>query len=105
MPAQPTDAQSSATTPAHRVAQLRQQIDDANYRYHVLDAPNIPDAEFDRLLRELQALEAEHPDLISADSPTRRVGAKPAGGFAAVVHERPMLSLTNAYRASEVTPL
>src|SRR3546814_14383678 len=57
---------------------------------------------FDRLLRELQALEAEHPDLISADSPTRRVGDKPAVGFAEVVHERPMLSLNNAFSDAEV---
>lgn len=88
--------------PADRARELRRRIEDANYRYHVLDAPDIPDAEFDRLLRELQALEAAHPELASDDSPTRRIGGKPAGGFAPVRHELPMLSLGNAFSEDDV---
>ncbi|MDR0182310.1 NAD-dependent DNA ligase LigA [Lysobacter arvi] len=89
-------------TPADRIAELRQRIDDANYRYYVLDDPAIPDAEFDRLLRELQSLEAEHPDLVTPDSPTQRVGIAPSGTFAEVRHAIPMLSLGNAFTDEEV---
>ncbi|PKM16369.1 MAG: DNA ligase (NAD(+)) LigA [Gammaproteobacteria bacterium HGW-Gammaproteobacteria-2] len=102
MPSPSPDTAPSATNPEQLAEQLRHRINDANYRYHVLDAPNIPDAEFDRLLRELQSLEAEHPELITADSPTQRVGDKPAAGFAEVVHELPMLSLSNAFSDDEV---
>lgn len=84
-------------TVAQQAAALRTAIDDANYRYYVLDDPSIPDAEYDRLMRELEALEAAHPDLATADSPTRRVGARPASGFAEVRHVIPMLSLSNAF--------
>src|SRR5690606_21358249 len=87
---------------AARVAELRQLIDDANYRYHVLDDPDIPDIEYDRLMRELEALEAEHPDLATPDSPTRRVGAAPSGAFAQVRHAERMLSLANAFSDAEV---
>lgn len=80
-----------------RAAELRAQIEDANYRYHVLDAPSIPDAEYDRLLRELEALEAAHPELRTADSPTLRVGARSDSAFAEVTHAIPMLSLANAF--------
>ncbi|MGH8145343.1 MAG: NAD-dependent DNA ligase LigA [Rhodanobacteraceae bacterium] len=80
---------------------LRAAIDDANYRYYVLDDPSIPDAEYDRLMRELEALEAAHPELATPDSPTRRVGARPASGFAAVRHAIPMLSLANAFSAPD----
>ncbi len=83
--------------PAARAAALRREIDEHNYRYFVLDAPTVPDAEFDRLVRELQAIEAAHPELVTADSPTRRVGGTPAAGFAEVRHEIPMLSLANAF--------
>ena len=76
---------------------LRRRIEDANYRYHVLDEPDIADADYDRLMRELEALEAQYTDLASDDSPTRRVGARAAGGFAEVVHAVPMLSLGNAF--------
>lgn len=76
---------------------MRTAIDDANHRYYVLDDPSIPDAEYDKLLRELETLEAAHPELASADSPTRRVGARPSSGFAAVRHAIPMLSLANAF--------
>lgn len=80
-----------------RAAELRAQIEDANYRYHVLDAPSIPDAEYDRLLRELEALEAAHPELRTPYSPTLRVGARSDNAFAEVTHEIPMLSLGNAF--------
>jgi len=91
--------------PAQRVAELRARIEDANYRYHVLDEPQIPDVEYDRLMRELEALEAQHPALASEDSPTRRVGHAPAtgGGFAEVRHAVPMLSLGNAFSDEEVS--
>lgn len=80
-----------------RAAELRARLDDASYRYHVLDDPHIPDAEYDQLLRELEGLEADYPDLAGDDSPTRRVGARADGGFAEVRHELPMLSLGNAF--------
>jgi DNA ligase (NAD+) len=80
-----------------RAQALRRRIEDANYRYHVLDDPDIADAEYDRLMRELEALEAEYADLATDDSPTRRVGARAHGGFAEVVHAVPMLSLGNAF--------
>ncbi|MCD9030158.1 NAD-dependent DNA ligase LigA [Luteimonas sp. Y-2-2-4F] len=82
---------------AKRVQDLRRRIEDANHRYYVLDDPSIPDAEYDALLRALEALEAEHPDLASPDSPTRTVGARPDAGFAEVRHAIPMLSLANAF--------
>lgn len=88
--------------PAVRAAELRRLIDDANHRYHVLDDPAIPDAEYDRLMRELEALEAAHPELATPDSPTRRVGAAPSGAFAEVRHAVPMLSLGNAFDDGEV---
>ncbi len=91
-----------APTPAARIADLRRRLEDANHRYHVLDEPDIPDAEYDRLLRELEALEAAHPELATPDSPTRRVGATPAGAFAPVRHEVRMLSLANAFSEDEV---
>ncbi|MDJ0860933.1 MAG: NAD-dependent DNA ligase LigA [Gammaproteobacteria bacterium] len=85
-----------------RCAELRELIDHHNYRYYVLDEPQIPDAEYDRLLRELQAMEVRHPELITPDSPTQRVGAAPAAAFGQVVHEVPMLSLGNAFSDEEV---
>ncbi|HJW46799.1 MAG TPA: NAD-dependent DNA ligase LigA [Lysobacter sp.] len=92
----------SASSPATSIADLRQQIEDANYRYYVLDDPSIPDAEYDRLLRELQALEIEHPELATADSPTQRVGNAPSAKFAEVRHAVPMLSLANAFSDEEI---
>lgn len=86
---------------AGRISALRQQILDHNYRYYVLDEPVVPDAEYDRLLRELQTLESRYPELVTADSPTQRVGAAPASGFDEVSHERPMLSLDNAMTPEE----
>ncbi|TPG05952.1 NAD-dependent DNA ligase LigA [Rhodanobacter glycinis] len=91
-----TDRPAPAQTVA-RVAALRAQIEQANYRYHVLDEPEITDAEYDRLMRELEALESEYPALASIDSPTRKVGARAQGGFAEVRHQLPMLSLGNAF--------
>src|SRR5919199_571021 len=82
-----------------RAEALRQQINYHNYRYYVLDAPEIADAEYDRLMEELRAIEADHPELQSPDSPTQRVGAGPAAGFAVVQHRVPMLSLANAFTA------
>ncbi|QOW18659.1 NAD-dependent DNA ligase LigA [Lysobacter ciconiae] len=92
----------SAPDPAARVAELRRQLDDASYRYYVLDDAAIPDAEYDALLRELEGLEAAHPELAGADSPTQRVGAPPSGAFASVTHAIPMLSLGNAFSDDEV---
>ena len=80
---------------------LRQDLRRYEYEYHVLDNPTIPDAEYDRLFHQLKALEAAHPELIIADSPTQRVGAKPLSGFAQIRHEIPMLSLDNAFSDEE----
>lgn len=85
-----------------RVRTLRAEIERHNYAYYVLDAPIVPDAEYDRLFRELQALEVQHPDLVSSDSPTQRVGAQPAAEFAQVTHRTPMLSLANAFSEEDV---
>ncbi len=85
-----------------RAAELRDLLNEHNYNYYVLDQPVISDAEYDRRLRELQTLEAEHPELITIDSPTQRVGAKPVSGFVPVKHEVPMLSLNNAFGADAV---
>jgi len=85
-----------------RVEKLREQIRYHNYRYYVLDDPEIPDAEYDRMMRELQQLEAAHPELVTPDSPTQRVGAQPLDGFGEVRHEIPMLSLDNAFSDEEL---
>ncbi|MBS0194040.1 MAG: NAD-dependent DNA ligase LigA [Proteobacteria bacterium] len=85
-----------------RAQSLRREIGEHNHRYHVLDAPSIADAEYDALMRELEAIEHAHPELATLDSPTRRVGAKPTGGFAQVRHVVPMLSLANAFSDEEV---
>jgi DNA ligase (NAD+) len=89
--------------PAQRIGALRHRIEDANYRYHVLDEPQMADVDYDRLMRELEALEAAHPELASADSPTQRVGHLAASRFAEVRHALPMLSLGNAFSDEEVT--
>jgi DNA ligase (NAD+) len=85
-----------------RAGALRVDIEAHNYRYYVLNEPNISDAEFDALFRELQQLEASYPELITADSPTQRVGAAPRADFATVTHQTPMLSLNNAFAREEV---
>src|SRR5947208_11765945 len=87
--------------PAARAEELRAQLRDASHRYYVLDAPTLSDAEYDRLFRELEQLEADHPDLITPDSPTRRVGAAPSEKFAKVTHRRRMMSLANAMTEEE----
>src|SRR6185369_17883670 len=87
---------------AERARELRAELEKHNYQYYVLDAPLIPDAEYDRLFRELQAIEAEHPELLTADSPTQRVGAAPLPEFNSVAHRTPMLSLNNAFADDEV---
>ena len=85
-----------------RAAQLHTELHEHNYRYYVLDDPLVSDAEYDRLLRELQELEARYPELVSPDSPTRRVGAAPSKAFGEVHHAVRMLSLDNA--PSNVVP-
>lgn len=86
---------------AERIRRLRQEIEEHNYRYYVLDQPIISDAEYDRLLRELVELERAHPELVTADSPTQRVGAEPATQFAKVRHGVPMLSIQDAFSEDE----
>ena len=90
------------TDVATRIAALRQKIEDANHRYYVLDDPSIPDIEYDRLMRELEALEREHPELVDSASPTQRVGNRPSAAFDEVSHAVPMLSLGNAFADEEV---
>ncbi|MDE0283925.1 MAG: NAD-dependent DNA ligase LigA [Gammaproteobacteria bacterium] len=85
-----------------QIAELRRQLDEHSYRYHVLDDPIIPDAEYDRLYKELAALEKDHPRLVTPDSPTQRVGESPLSEFAEVTHEIPMLSLDNAFSDEEM---
>lgn len=86
-----------SNTLSEKAAALRDQLNDWSYRYYVLDDPAVPDAEYDRLYRELQALEREHPELVTPDSPTQRVGDAPLPHFNQVQHEVPMLSLDNAF--------
>ena len=93
---------SAARSAAARVRELRKQIDHHNYRYYVLDEPEVSDAEYDRLMQELKALEAQHPHLITPDSPTQRVGAAPVSELDEVVHTTPMLSLENAFDEDDV---
>jgi DNA ligase (NAD+) len=92
----------TSTDPAARAAELRATLEDANYRYHVLDQPTMPDREYDLLFRELVDLEAANPELTTPDSPTQRVGAPVEGGFPEVRHAVPMLSLGNAFNADEL---
>ena len=91
-----------AKPPADDIRRLREQIARADHDYYLLDQPTLPDAEYDRLMRELQALEAAHPELISADSPTQRVGGTASREFREVRHAAPMLSLNNAFDAASV---
>jgi DNA ligase (NAD+) len=95
-------AAGAATTAAARAALLRETLDRYNYRYHALDDPEVPDAEYDRLMLELRALETQHPELLTSDSPTQRVGAAPVAAFGAVKHRLAMLSLDNAFSDEEV---
>ena len=92
----------SVTDAAARAAELRATLTEANHRYHVLDAPTMPDREYDHLFRELVDIEAANPELITPDSPTQRVGAPVEGGFPSVRHDVPMLSLGNVFSAEEL---
>jgi DNA ligase (NAD+) len=85
-----------------RILELRAELDQHNYRYHVLDQPSIPDVEYDRLFHELKALEAENPHLVTPDSPTQRVGSAALSAFTQVRHEIPMLSLGNAFEETDM---
>ncbi|MGQ0749701.1 MAG: NAD-dependent DNA ligase LigA [Betaproteobacteria bacterium] len=93
---------TAAAGAADRIRRLREEIERHNYHYYVLDRPLIPDSQYDPLFRELQNLEAQHPGLITPDSPTQRVGAKPLPAFAPARHSTPMLSLNNAFDPEEV---
>src|SRR5277367_5132351 len=85
-----------------KIEALREQIRHHEYRYYALDDPEISDAEFDKLMQQLKDLEAAHPELITPDSPTQRVGGKPREGFLKVRHSSPMLSLDNTYNEDEL---
>ncbi|AYC32609.1 NAD-dependent DNA ligase LigA [Pseudomonas cavernae] len=97
-----TDTATSTKNAAERIAELRAELDAHNHRYYVLDEPSIPDAEYDRLFNELKTLEGEHPELVTADSPTQRVGGAALSAFGEVRHEVPMLSLGNAFEDSDL---
>ncbi|HEX4604268.1 MAG TPA: NAD-dependent DNA ligase LigA, partial [Candidatus Angelobacter sp.] len=97
-----TVAKDKSKFKASDIEKLREEIRHHEHLYYVLDAPELPDAEFDKLMQELKKLEAAHPELITPDSPTQRVGGKPREGFIKVVHSRPMLSLDNAYNEQEL---
>src|SRR5207245_2899418 len=96
-------SQRTVKGPAARAAELRRLLERANHAYYVLDKPELSDAEYDRLLRELQEREAKHPDLRTPASPTHRVGAEPAAAFKKHRHRVPMLSLANAFNEVELT--
>lgn len=98
----PARVPSAKAATRRRIEALRDEIRQHDYRYYVLDDPEISDADYDRLFRELQQAEQDHPELITADSPTQRVGAKPSSAFAEVRHEQPMLSLANAFSEQEL---
>src|SRR5580704_509781 len=85
-----------------KIEKLRDELRRHEHLYYVLDAPKISDAEYDALMNELKRIEAAHPELLTPDSPTQRVGGKPAEGFKKVRHSRPMLSLDNAYTQEEL---
>src|ERR1700728_3745145 len=87
---------------ARKIEKLREKIRHHEHHYYVLDRPEISDAAYDALVNELKRLEAAHPELVTPDSPTQRVGGKPAEGFVKAGHSRPMLSLDNAYNEEEL---
>ncbi|TVU90963.1 NAD-dependent DNA ligase LigA [Vreelandella titanicae] len=92
----------SDSQPLEEITQLRAALDEANYRYYVLDEPTLTDADYDRKFQRLQQLESEHPERVTPDSPTQRVGAAPADGFPSVAHAIPMLSLDNAFSRDDI---
>src|ERR1700677_3686954 len=93
---------AKAAAVEQQIEALREDLRRHEHLYHVLDAPELTDAEFDVRMNRLKALEAEHPELITPDSPTQRVGGKPREGFVKTSHSRPMLSLDNAYNEVEL---
>src|ERR1700733_14299906 len=95
--------QTSAVDPAERAAELRREIEHHSYRYHVLDDPEIGDDVYDALFNELKALESDHPELITPDSPTQRVAPEPVSELEKVTHLQPMLSLANAHSGEDLT--
>jgi len=97
------EATNAPSHPAKRAEELRAELRRHEHLYYVLDAPAVSDAEYDALMNQLKRIEAAHPELLTPDSPTQRVGGKPAEGFQKVRHSRPMLSLDNAYTAEELT--
>src|SRR5437660_12113882 len=97
-----TDAAVDLESVQQRVQELRQQVEYHNYRYHALDAPEISDGQYDQLYHELLALENAHPELVTPDSPTQRVGAGPQAAFGVVEHRVPMLSLGNAFSPDQL---
>src|SRR5690349_6842698 len=99
----PGKSAGASSEARERVASLRRDIAHHNQRYHELDAPEISDADFDALMRELRELETQYPELVSADSPTQRVGSAPSSRFSKVRHSVPMLSLGNAFSEEDVT--
>ena len=90
---------------ANRILLLRSELREHNHRYYVLDEPSVPDAEYDRLFRQLKALEAKHPHLVTSDSPTQRVGSEVLSTFLQVRHQVPMLSLGNAFDPADENEL
>ena len=95
-------AMASSKDAKKRIDELRRQINYHNRKYYVDDAPQISDARFDQLMRELEQLETEHPELVTPDSPTQRVGGEPVDGFRTVTHRLEMLSIDNALTADEL---
>jgi len=93
---------ANESTPAQQIEALREDLRHHEHLYYVLDAPELTDAEYDARMNRLKALEAEHPELVTPDSPTQRVGGKPREGFVKTPHSRPMLSLDNAYNEAEL---
>src|SRR5688572_21661859 len=101
-PLQMPDVASDTLSLERRVDALRKTIEKLNYDYYILDQPTATDAEYDALLRELRDIEAEHPELITPESPTQRVGIAPQGRFSQIRHPLPMLSLSNVYDRGEL---
>ena len=95
----------SDETALQRIAELRLEIQEHSYRYYILDDPSVSDSDYDLMFRELLELEGLYPQLVTADSPTRRVGIEPGGKFEKVEHLAPMLSLANAFSGQELVGL
>mgnify|MGYP000557255947 CR=1 FL=1 len=91
------------TQPKQQIDQLIEQLEQYNYQYYVMDQPSIPDAEYDRLFKQLKALEAQYPELLRGDSPTQRVSGAPLAAFEQIQHEMPMLSLDNVFSEAELS--